>query len=576
MMARSLLFIGGLITAAIGIALVFSPFESLAVLVVLIAAALIILGMLEVASVPGSSAPWLALVSGAAWLVAGVGVLAWPDVTVAVLGILVALGLFVNAVVHLFMWFQRLTRERTTALMLGIASLVSGVLIVAWPDITEFVIAVLFGARVIAFGLAVMTAAVRGETSRGPRGAPAVWRSRVRVTSAALALAAAVLLLAVSVFLRVQSPRPDAFYTAPDELPAEPGALLRAEPFTRGVPAHAQAWRILYTTTRDEQEPAVASGIVVAPRDAAPGPRPVIAWAHGTTGVASGCAPSLADDPFAAGATPALSEVIDNGWVMVATDYVGLGTEGPHPYVIGEGEGRSVLDSVRAARQLDDLQLADSTVVWGHSQGGHAALWTGILAPQYAPEVGVEAVAALSPASDLPALVSDFEQHSRGPILVLASFVVQAYSEIFDDVRFGDYVRPLARVPIREMAARCLAEPSVFVSGVESALFGQSPWRQNPAAGPLGERLRENVPTAPLAMPLLVGQGGADPLILPPVQQQFVRNQCTAGTTADYRAYDGRDHLSVVAPDSPLVPELLQWTADRFAGVPASSNCGEI
>ena len=93
-----------------------------------------------------------------------------------------------------------------------------------------------------------------------------------------------------------------------------------------------------------------------------------------------------------------------NGWGIVATDYIGEGTLGAYPYLIGQGEGRSVLDSIRAAHQVDDLDLSDQTVVWGHSQGGHAALWAGQLAPTYAPELQIRGIAALSPASDPLAL----------------------------------------------------------------------------------------------------------------------------------------------------------------------------
>ncbi len=60
-------------------------------------------------------------------------------------------------------------------------------------------------------------------------------------------------------------------------------------------------------------------------------PAPVIAWAHGTTGIARDCAPSVFPNPFEAGSFYALDDVIANGWVLVATDYVGLGTPGPHP-----------------------------------------------------------------------------------------------------------------------------------------------------------------------------------------------------------------------------------------------------
>jgi fermentation-respiration switch protein FrsA (DUF1100 family) len=146
--------------------------------------------------------------------------------------------------------------------------------------------------------------------------------------------------------------------------------LLRSEPDTRGIPREARVWRILYTTTLDDNAPAIASGLVIVSKDLPPGPRPVIAWAHGTTGVATRCAPSLLPSRGNEDVIPGLHRVIADGWILVASDYAGLGTQGPHPYLIGQGEARSVLDSVRAARQLPQLSLRRETVVWGHSQGG--------------------------------------------------------------------------------------------------------------------------------------------------------------------------------------------------------------
>jgi pimeloyl-ACP methyl ester carboxylesterase len=227
------------------------------------------------------------------------------------------------------------------------------------------------------------------------------------VVASGLALLLSLALAGVSAWLHAGEPTVDAFYTALTPVPSTPGRLLRAEVFTRGVPAGSQAWRILYTTTRDVGQPAVASALVVVKKDRPVSPRPVIAWAHGTTGIASRCAPSVLKEPFTSGAMPAFEKVLDNGWAVVATDYVGLGTKGPHPYLIGQGEARSVLDAVRAAHQLSGLSLQNRTVVWGHSQGGGAALWTGILAPTYAPDTHVIGVAALSPASDLSGMASN-------------------------------------------------------------------------------------------------------------------------------------------------------------------------
>src|SRR5689334_16688439 len=91
--------------------------------------------------------------------------------------------------------------------------------------------------------------------------------------------------------------QPDAFYDPPAEKPGDPGALLRSEPYSKDVPAGARGWRILYTTKRGNS-PAAASAVVVTSTQATSAARPVIAWAHGTTGIVPGCAPSVTA-PFA-------------------------------------------------------------------------------------------------------------------------------------------------------------------------------------------------------------------------------------------------------------------------------------
>ncbi|MBD8506736.1 DUF308 domain-containing protein [Hoyosella sp. G463] len=567
---RWLLLVVGVVCIAVGAALLFKPFASLAVLVGLVAAGLVVLGIGDLATARAARSPSMAVLTGVAWLAAGVAVVAWPGATIGVVALIAGLALLVSGAAQLAQAVRGTTDERIAALLFGAASIILGVLALAWPDVTVFVVAFLVGARLLFYGVARIIELVRGRrTKAGSRGKLARFG---RAVTAAAALLLVIALAVVSSMINAGAPSADDFYAAPDELPAEPGVLLRSEPFDRAVPDGAQAWRILYTTSRDDDQAAVASALVVAPQELPPGPRPVVAWAHGTTGATEACAPSVLPDPFEAGATPGLQQVVDNGWVMVSTDYVGLGTEGPHPYLIGEGEARSVLDAVRAARELPDVQLEEETVVWGHSQGGHAALWTGILAPDYAPDVNVTGVAALAPASDLTGLVSNLDAVPGGAIF--ASYVIDAYAAIYPDVEFGDYVRPAARIPVREMAARCLAEPAVFASIVETLLFDRPVFHRDPTSGPLGERLAENVPSDPLTMPLLIGQGEADPLVLPAAQEEYARSQCAAGTAVDYRTYPGRDHVAVVLdPDSELIPDLFAWTQDRMDGRPAGTTC---
>lgn len=73
-----------------------------------------------------------------------------------------------------------------------------------------------------------------------------------------------------------------------------PGTILRAEAMP-GAPSGAHAWRVLYRSTGFDGKPIAVSGVVIAPAgDAPPGGRPVVTWAHPTTGVVSRCTPSRA------------------------------------------------------------------------------------------------------------------------------------------------------------------------------------------------------------------------------------------------------------------------------------------
>ncbi|KZM77181.1 lipase [Cellulosimicrobium sp. I38E] len=591
----------GVVCTVVGAALVLRPFASLALLVVAVVVGATVLGVTELVAGRspdrgGESAPrapgalraprWPHVARGMVFLALAVAVVVWPAPSIVVVAVLVGVGLVVAGVLDGVEGVRSSGADRWTRLALGVASVVLGVLALVWPDVTVLVVAVVFGVRVVILGVRLLVAGVRrsrthaeaaravapGSTSAAPDPSEPRRHGRVALVGAVLAVVAAGALAAVSVGLHRAAPQVDAFYDPPASVPDEPGRLVRAEPFTRQIPDGATAWRILYTTTRDEGEPAVASGIVVVPDtlrdDAAP---PVIAWAHGTTGSARGCAPSVLDEPFESGAFFLLDDVLAHGWALVATDYVGLGTDGPHPYLVGQGEARSVLDAVRAARELDGATLGEQTVVWGHSQGGHAALWTGAVAPEYAPDVPLAGVAALAPASDLTGLVSHLESVTGGS--VFASFVVEAYDAIYPDSDAAGYVRPGARFVVREMASRCLSEPSALVSVAEALSMDQPLWTTDPTTGPLGERLAENVPTGPVAAPLLVAQGASDTLILPTAQEAYVGARCAAGQPVDYRVYPERDHVGLVQADSPLAPDLVRWTEARLAGEPPTPTC---
>lgn len=578
----------GAAATALGAAVVLRPFASLAVLVVAVVAAFVALGVVELVgdggTTPDARGPRaLRVVRGLLFLALAVAVLVWPAPTIGVVALLVGVGLVVAGVLDVVDGVRSSGTERWARVAVGAASVLLGGLALVWPDVTVLVVAVVLGVRLVLLGVRLLVAGVRrARAARRPPEPVAASSRRSRsgrrgpaaLVGAVLAFVAAAGLTGVSVAVQRAAPHADAFYDAPDAPPDEPGSLLRAEPFTRQIPDGATAWRILYTTTLDEGEPTVASGLVVVPDGVGTdggAPPPVVAWAHGTTGYARGCAPSVLDEPFESGAFFLLDDVLARGWALVATDYAGLGTAGPHPYLVGQGEARSVLDAVRAARALDDATLGEQTVVWGHSQGGHAALWTGAVAPAYAPDVPLAGVAALAPASDLTAMVSHLENVPGGS--VFASYVVAAYDAGYPDADAIEAVRPGARLVVHEMASRCLSEPGALVSVAEALSMDQPLWTTDPTDGALGERLAENVPTGAVEAPLLVAQGASDPLVLPSTQDAYVGERCAAGQPVDYRTYEGRDHVGLVQADSPLAPDLVRWTEARLAGEPPTPTC---
>lgn len=376
------------------------------------------------------------------------------------------------------------------------------------------------------------------------------------------------LLLLVAAWWFTKPASPGGFYSPVAAVPDQPGRLLKAEPFERGIPKGARAWRILYTTMRGDGSPALASGIVVAKGRG--GARPVILWAHGTTGVEPGCGRSLLKEPHQF--VPAMDQLLEEGWVYVASDHIGLGAEGAHPYLIGPDEARGELDAVRAARLIQGLSLDDRTVVWGHSQGGHAALWTAIEAPTYAPDVPISGAAAIAPASDLPALVTRSMETPFGKLVL--SYTTVAYSRAYPDVSFDAYVQPGARWLVQDMASRCTAGLETLFSIAEGSLLsGKSMFAQSPVEGPFGEHLRANSADRDIAVPVMIMQGANDDIVWPDIQAAFVERRCAAGQVIDYRTYPDRDHISVVATDSPLTADIVEWTRARFAGEPAAKAC---
>jgi alpha-beta hydrolase superfamily lysophospholipase len=357
--------------------------------------------------------------------------------------------------------------------------------------------------------------------------------------SLAMRLAGAALAAA---FALAQPARADSFYDATTaELRGRPGTIIRSEPFP-GAPLGASAHRVLYRSVGLRGEPIAVSGLVVIPAGPAPaGGREIVAWAHGTTGVARRCAPSLFPDALSS--IHGLEEMLKRGYAVTATDFPGLGTPGVHAYLIGASAGRAVLDSVRAARAMPGAGAGNRFAMWGHSQGGHASLFTGQMARSYAPELRLAGVAAAAPATELGEL---FRADIHNPIgKVLGALALWSWSHIYGFSLDG-VVRPAVTGAFEHVVKYCnetrsaIAQMAFTAQAFEREGFlavditKTEPWRTV---------MLDNTPgQAPAGAPVFIVQGTSDIVVRPRVTEQFVGILCGRGTPVQYLTVPGGDH----------------------------------
>ena len=362
----------------------------------------------------------------------------------------------------------------------------------------------------------------------------------------------------------------DAFYQAAEsEIAGPAGSVIRKEP-RLGAPAGATAYKILYRSTKPDGTPIAVSGIVIIPAGQAPaGGWPIVAWAHPTTGIVSRCALSRALTVFQqiAGSR----HLLERGYAIAATDYPGLGTPGPHPYLVGESEARAVIDSVRAIRSFPGLENSTRYAVWGHSQGGQAALFTGMIAKSYAPELQLVGVAAAAPATDLGALMTD-DLNTAGGRNITAMTIwswARVYGAPMDDV-----IEPAAMPTVSALAEQCIEGAfDLYIRQKLSAPLAHTFLSvKNPAAvEPWKSLLLGNSPgNLPTDIPMFISQGSSDGLVRPSITEAYKSRLCKAGNKVEMLMMPGVSH-GFIGYDS--ADAAAGWMADRFKGNAAASNC---
>jgi len=316
------------------------------------------------------------------------------------------------------------------------------------------------------------------------------------------------------------------------------------------LPSASKTMLVLYRSLDPKGKPIAVSGTIDLPKGKAPkGGFKVISWAHGTTGAADVCAPSRnADggpaDTYISYATASYDGWLKDGYAVLRTDYEGLGTPGPHPYLIGASEGRGVVDIALAAHELFPA-LSKDWVIGGHSQGGHAALFAASLAPKLAPKLNMKGVFAFAPASHL------YEQGQAvsnlgDPFKGLTGLIVLILNSAAREARVdpSTIVSPQIAALLPKIEQVCSAQ--LGGADIFGSIAPKDVLKAGATTASIDAALKAMNPNVRIKAPVLIAQGLGDTTVYSTFTESLVNELKKSGDNVTYDTFAGLTHSGVV------------------------------
>ncbi len=418
------------------------------------------------------------------------------------------------------------------------------------------------------------------------------------------------LLVATAVNIARADPSTPAFYEAARKIKPEGklGQIVSQEAIPTSV-ASAQAWRIAYISSDVAGRATLATGLVVAPLSAPPaGGRPIMAWAHGTTGAAQNCGPSqvlnpvkdlneyflLDGDSWTDYGLQSLEAFIKEGYVVVGTDYQGLGGGGRHQYAVAASQARDVINSIRAVSSMKASGAGKKAIVYGWSQGGGATLAAASL-PAYigqqntaADNIQLVGFVALAP-FDTAVLAGQNEPDQAAADKMMGELTASFSDNVFNFTHFAMniwgtqaafpelhlddiFTDAGAKVVDRVFSNKCMHAAADTLNYAYAAEYKTllNPKPKNTVAWIKALVQGSVAPVKPMA-PVVIYWGTRD-TVVPPVMGRLYQDQmCKMGGNVERVQLPGEQtHFSTPGAAAPL---FLPWVKERFAGKPAANGC---
>ncbi len=352
---------------------------------------------------------------------------------------------------------------------------------------------------------------------------------------------------------------PPAQAQTPD-VASTPGAVTAVEmlPASSWIPGAVTGTKVTYTTTGPLGRSATSTGAVFPPPgEPPPGGWPVVSWAHGTVGIADRCSPTVTGKVGG----PYLAHWLSQGYAVVATDYVGLGTPGLHPYLDGPTEANSVIDMVRAARAVEPA-LSPRWIVLGQSQGGQAALFTAARATGRAPELdfrGAVATGAPSNLENLTTLVTPgFPRLPLEGSTVFVSYILAGLRAARPDIDVDRFLTPVGRDALAAAETECYETMAPKLAGVSIGSLVARPLDDPALLAAVRDMLE--VPTTGYDRPVFLGQGLTDDIVPAPLVLKLAAELAANRQPVTFRTYP-TGHLETMRAS---LPETTAFVRDLF------------
>ncbi|MFT3716376.1 MAG: lipase family protein [Gordonia sp. (in: high G+C Gram-positive bacteria)] len=347
-----------------------------------------------------------------------------------------------------------------------------------------------------------------------------------------------------------------------------PGTLIAKTALDRSVslPAAGQAYRILYASKDVHGKRAVSTGAIFLPRKAAPAKGyPMIAWAHGTTGLGDDCAPSA--QPRSDRDVKYLDHWLDQGYAVVSTDYAGLGTPGLMSYLSGQVEARSVVDSVIAARR-SGLPLQNKWAIVGQSQGAGAALNAARRATALSKGSGLDyrGVVATGTPANIEHLV--WQAGPSFPPIVLpaqlnayAAYILAGFTDARADLHPERILTARGKKVIAMARTLCYPEMSSAVTGEHINAWFSRPIESIPGVqAALVDYMA--TPYSGYDRPIFMGQGLLDTDVPAVSAGSLYAQMLAAGQPVEFHVYPAQDHsgtvLASMKDSTPFVKRIMR------------------